>query len=41
MNLRINIELTKKILIRLPKKYDWNFIVNQYLDVFQNLTIAK
>ena len=22
----------------LPKKYDWNFISNQYLEVFQNLT---
>ena len=22
----------------LPKKYDWDFISNQYLEVFQNLT---
>ena len=23
---------------KLPKKYDWDFISNQYLEVFQNLT---
>ena len=23
---------------RLPKKYDWNFICKQYLEVFQNFT---
>ena len=23
---------------KLPKKYDWNFIVEQYLDIFRDLT---
>ena len=33
------IELTKKsINYKTPKKYDWDFITNQYLDVFYSLT---
>ena len=32
-------ELIKKnISYKLPKKYDWNVISNQYLEVFQGLT---
>jgi len=32
-------ELVKQnIKYKLPKKYDWDFISNQYLEVFQNLT---
>ena len=30
--------LKKNISYKLPKKYDWNFIVNQYLEVFRGLT---
>jgi len=28
----------KNISYKLPKKYDWNFIANQYLEVFRGLT---
>ena len=28
----------KRINYNIPKKYDWDFITNQYLDVFYNLT---
>ena len=37
MNLKINMnELIKKNSnYKLPKKYDWDFISNQYLEVFQ------
>ena len=30
--------LRKNSSYKLPKKYDWDFISNQYLDVFQVLT---
>ena len=30
--------VSKNIYYKLPKKYNWDFISNQYLEVFQNLT---
>ena len=30
--------LKKIVIINFPKKYDWDFIVKQYLEVFHGLT---
>ena len=35
---RYNEVTEKSIHYKIPKKYDWNFITNQYLDIFYSLT---